>query len=254
MISRIFEKILSLSITYLIISFWCISCASTKKNSTEGLLLNQSGFLDHNTKKYIPDQIGGEHKVWYQDSIVIEESGRTDIRNDSNGQRFISTVDHYIYIDLKTRSFYEYKTFSDTTKILKKYTQSDSININLGWSFFKYHNVIPRENMKVLADTIINNISYKRTESVHVVQDIRRGPVAQSIVAYMRCDKKNSIFHYDRALDEQIGCPVTRFEMRDKGAITSAVFEMEFVRDILTPEELKVFAAWKRNAKLNPVK
>jgi len=73
-------------------------------------------------------------------------------------------------------------------------------------------------------------------------------------LAYLRCDKKNSIFHYDRAFDEKMGCPVTRIEFRDEDIKAFAVGEMEFVRDKLTAEELKVFAAWERNAKLNPVK
>ncbi len=84
-------------------------------------------------------------KVWYKDSLVILQSLLINIENENGIRKSNVVVDHYIFLDLKTRSFYEYKNFSDTAKFTKKYTQPDSVLIPSCWSFYKYNKTINEE-------------------------------------------------------------------------------------------------------------
>lgn len=62
------------------------------------------------------------------------------------------------------------------------------------------------------------------------------------------------MFQSDKHISEIFGCPMIRLEAVPTAKYPNAfATEIKFVADKLTEEELKVFAAWEKNAKENPV-
>ena len=222
-----------------------------QKNSEGVIGFGQRIFNNETGQFVIPTYYKDYIKIWYKDSTVIEESEAVYSTKDITGKESICIeVDHYSYIDLRTKSFYDYPAFSADLMFNKKYTLPDSVTGKV-WNFYTYHKIWPPETISFLPDTIINSVLNKRIKSTVIDST---GSLEEIDIGYIRCDKKNSIFHIDRGLDEKIGCPVTKIEFINPKTKRDYYAEIVFLADKLTPEELMVFDAWEKNAKQNPVK
>ncbi len=237
--------------------FFCcfiISCTAPKKIKNLGVVISKSDFHNPKLNKFIGDQTyAPDMKIWYKDGFAIENvTYLYSTQNNDDPEIRKAVLDHYTFIDIRTKSFYDYTSFSDTAKLIKKYIQPDSADVSGAWSFFRYYD-IPTTHVPIpISDTTIEGIIYKRLKLIDILN--HNGKMSHlTIVAYFRCDIKGTMFQYDRHLGEKIGCPNVRLDdyISDRPATSSYI---EFVADKLTPEELKVFAAWEKNAKRNPIK
>jgi hypothetical protein len=144
-----------------------------------------------------------------------------------------------------------YGTFSDTSKLISKYLFEDTtVRRTGGWGFNQNRKLNYVGDPHPLSDTVIGGIQFKRVQ-VFAERENHQFRVTQ----YFRCDRPNSIFTFDPYLSKKIGCPSVKYisQMRDNknGAL---VLEVNFLRDTLTKEELKVFNAWEKYANENPVR
>lgn len=192
--------------------------------------------------------------VLYKDSSVIEIVNRY-VYVEANGKPITSTpkLQHYKFIDLRTRSFYEYATFSKDSLFKRKYTLPDSINF-YGWNFYKYSRQISNKNVEYQSDTIIEGNVYKRIKSWEI---IKRNEVEfeQQYIVYLSCDKKGTIFHFDRFFEEEqnLNCPIIMYEKIEPSTGFHSKGEIKYLDRKLTRKELRVFKAWQKNAKKYPV-
>jgi hypothetical protein len=225
------------------------SCDNRMHLSNSGVVVCKRQFFDTTAVPLHP-VFTHSFKIWYKDSLAIEEIMLAKINTDINGKQTIkSLVEHYTFIDLRSDSFYEYQNFSDTAKITKKYYQPDSISVDGGWNFYGNNNFNYKDAPENLADTIINGISYKRVKFNRSL-----GNESLITIGYFRCDKKGSMFQFYKPYSEKIGCPMVKvydFPVRKlQGPILT---EVDFLSDTLSLQEQKIFEAWERNAKQNPV-
>ncbi|HET9433559.1 MAG TPA: hypothetical protein VFO37_07365, partial [Chitinophagaceae bacterium] len=59
----------------------------------------------------------------------------------------------------------------------------------------------------------------------------------------------------DENLAKKLGCPVVRIDHLPSPEYPMPISsEIHFLRDSLTKEEIKIFEAWKKNMKKNPIK
>lgn len=190
-------------------------------------------------------------KIWYRDSMAIEtvSSGHTFI--DKNGIREENSILWYRFNDLRSASVFEFKTFTDTARLIRKYSYLDtSIQIISGWNFPYKRKWVYRGDPESMADTVIDNISFKRFR-------LHTGSVKMPaiMICYFRCDKKGTIFTHDPYLSQLAdGCPLTHlyyYPVLKKGLHITA--DVRFVSDSFTAIEEKVFDAWAKYAKENPV-
>lgn len=241
-----------------IIVFYCVlffapGCTLHKKIITGESYLLKSWVLDKNINKFISPNYTKDRKFWSLDSMIIAEGQLINIKEDEVGKESWSVeVNKYTFIDLRSRSFYEYTTFTDTAKIIDKFSQPDTGRVKGGWGFFSTQSAIQLENMTIVPDTIIKNIVYKRVKSFRMIQGAS-GTQKELQFGYFRCDKKNSIYKLDNPLSKKMGCPVVRIEKFYPELKSGIAYEIEFLPDKLTPEKVKIFATWKKNAKNNPV-
>lgn len=226
------------------------TCKTTARLSNEGTIIFRHRVYDSSSKQFIMTVVEQDRKIWFRDSFIIEPSFLLNISKDENGEKWDMVTDHYVFIDLKKRMFYEYSSFSDTAKLLKKYSQPDSVNITGGWNFYKYNKLMNEENMRNLPDTIIDGIEYKRLQSSKQWK-LSNGDWNYTYIAWLRCDKKNSIFHIDRSFDEKMNCPMVKFAYMVEGRSPWISDEIFFETDRLGDNERKIFMSWEKVANAN---
>lgn len=187
-------------------------------------------------------------KIWYQDSIVIEEVVRIESRTDTANKTTVSyPVEVYKYFDLVHRNWYDYRTFADTSRIVRSGILPDSLVRGTdwrGWAF--YTNSVPmKSEPEVLTDTIIGGTKYMRIK----FSKLKR-PSGYYGIGYLRCDNKGKLFSLDKKFSSKVNCRMTRYdEFKESGLRAFATTELEFLSDTLSAYELRVFHAWKENAK-----
>ena len=186
-----------------------------------------------------------ERKIWLKDSFAIESMSEISIASDSEGKRPVNEIG-YVFIDLHTNSFYEYFSFSDTATFGRSLTRPDSLNPPNGWNFYHLKKLVP-DTFTKLTDTVIANIAYSR-----IAFDLEWNGEKYPNIGYLRCDKADFIVRFDQTFSKNYGCSLVRVDdmSRKKGRNSNRI---NIVRENLTEEELKVFAAWEKNAKANPV-
>ena len=218
-----------------------------------GVVLHNLNVYDKKTKKYIhSDSIWPSIKIWYNKKFVIEEiKGIIENIDGYNKSKKETVIERYTFIDLSKKAFYDYASFSDTARILEKYTQSDSIGIAGGWNFYYPVNFIITEQPESLSDTIIDKIPYKRFKFIN---SLKQSNFRGRHIAYVRCDKKGSLFQFAKTLGDKIGCPIVRIDWSDEPFSNyKDSMEIVFLSDSLTHTEQKIFNAWERNEKKYPV-
>lgn len=236
----------------LFVTLFFLTCCGQNPVFKCGIVYSKSQIFDTLTGQFALPKYFKDFKIWYKDSIVIEEANELSIYTDPyKNETWKYLLDRYIFIDLRSKSFYEYSSFSDTARLLKKYLQEDSVHVDGGWNFYAYRNFMPSDGLETLPDTIIKGIKYsrviKRSEFKHKGEEFK-----SSLIGYLRCDQKGTIVTLDRAFSEKMGCPLTRVETRSTPEKFSFITELDFASKTLTKEELKVFSAWEKYAKENP--
>lgn len=230
----------------------CCFCNPKKSNGTAiqgdsmGVFNLKTEFYDRNGKSTFL----GPMKIWYFDSVAIEELVTIKSVTDTLKNTTVSIIpEAYRYIDLKSNSWYLYKTFDDTARILKRGTLPDTVFVDGGWTFY-VNNLPMKGKPEVLPDTMIGAIKYRRIK----FSPVKRGP-ASYIIGYLRCDNnKGKLFSLEKDFSTSMNCTMTRyFEFREGALRPFASSELEFLSDTLSAKELKVFAAWEKNQRDYPV-
>ena len=235
----------------MLLVFIDISC-SQKILRTEGFVQLRVRDYDSVTGEFINEAIVPDINIWFMGNLVIQEIKTINVR-DSFGVRTKRTpVAYYLFIDRSSRSFYHYASFIDSATILDKYTQADTASLrgSGGWAFYRRHSLGITGTPHELGDTLINKIVYKRVKVV-----VERAHRPLTIICYFRCDKRGTMFLFDKEFSEKMGCPLTRLESFPSSPHSIASLdEIAFIRDGLTKEERKVFEAWKQNLKKYPIR
>lgn len=224
----------------------CTSMAQTDQPGKLGEVQMKTHFYDAKGNPTFTDLL----RVWYKDSAVVEEMHRTNTVTAAGVTTVTYPVILYRYIHLRTKTMYDYKSFSDTAKIINKAVLPDSLMEDYGWSFYSDKILRIKGAPEPLSDTIIDNITYKRAKFSFE----RHDPKKNFLIGYLRCDGKGLLFSLEKAYSRQLNCTMVKFFDFQVGRERPyASQEIDFVSDTLTQEELKIFDAWQRNAKENPV-
>lgn len=235
------------------------SCEAQNEYLKSGVVIHGYRQIDLKTNEVSIPKYERDWKVWYMDSLIIQEAVRVNINEDAYGvETWYSDVLYYTFIDLRTRSFYRYSSFSDTATMIKCcYTQADSVPVGGGWNF--YYHPAPKKIMNKLpmSDTIIDNKVYKRACSSPSSSEGNSPENEVRKIYYFDCSRKNSMFTINYNISKLFdNCPLVRIDyLPDKsGDNFMAMTFIDFLADSLTENEVKVFNAWKKNMKEKPVK
>jgi hypothetical protein len=236
---------------FFFIFFSLFGCAGKREICKNcGLIALKLREYSKDSAKYIRLPQFRDRTSWYKDSFVIQEVNYIFQESDGHGNyNFTVTVDRYKFIDLRTRDIFEYKNFSDTARIIKKCAPGDSSCIRECWRFWDNPDLMQQGTLKKISDTTLDGITYKRVENKQIVQT-EKGELEFYQIGYFRSDLKNPLFKFNIPVSNRLGYPMVRYDaFFVPDAYPLQYVELEYFPRKLTPEELKVFAAWERNAK-----
>jgi len=239
-------------LSYFLLPIFIVSCTSQNKFTKAGVIHVTTKFYDKLTQQYTIETIFPDMKLWYNKELFIEEIKTVETYRDTNGVATRKTpVAYYLFIDRNSKSFYHYSSFSDTARIIDKYILPDTAMIKGmgGWAFYRGSGISVAGTLETLTDTIIEKIVYKRTQ----VPVISNG-FQVTIIAYQRCDRIGSVLQLDENLGKKLRCPVTRMDYLPSSVDPMPISsEINYLRDSLTKEEIRIFDAWEKNMKRHPV-
>ncbi len=182
-------------------------------------------------------------KIWFKDSFAIEEilSIKTEINNNIEKTEFIK--EYYRFNNLRTRMIYLFKHFSDTAVCYKKYSFDAGIEVEAGWGF-NFERKLEYDGIpKIMNDTIIYGVTYKR-----LLLTIKNKNSSPYNICYFRCDKNIYPFNLNIPLSEKVGYPLVKIQYMDSTLENTALIaEVKFTADTLSPQEINVFQAWEKN-------
>lgn len=188
-------------------------------------------------------------KAWYQDSIGITQICRIWFVETDSGRSVNIIPIGYRFVDLKKKWVYEYVSFSDTATVERKYRYTDTTKYSGGWNFAN-RTPLPVDSFHFLLDTAIDAVAYKRCKVSYIFNQNRFEGIG-----LFRCDKKNTHFQIDTAISNKIGCPLVLFLRYPINNPHSKIgMEVKFISNHLPDSVVRVFAAWKRNENIDPVK
>lgn len=206
---------------------------------------------DSKKKEYVLDR--QLKYIYYDSALIVERDQLNRYTNMVTGEKKIWTeIIGYTYVDLRTKSFYLYKNFSDTAKIEDSYLQPIKGRPKGGWSFFKKPSKMPYGSIP-LEDTAINNVIYKRIKSYHP-WETGGTDTSWHQIYFFDCDSKTPFLNVGKASDGPRDCVITRIESHTYKNDLKLYDEIKIVPQKLTLKEIKVFASWKRNVKKYPVR
>ncbi|MCG2617129.1 hypothetical protein LZZ85_22730 [Terrimonas sp. NA20] len=229
----------------------CLSASLTAKAQTgfSGKFLTEVGEYYNQGKDTI---FYGKTMSWLADSMLIREISTSVIRTEKNTTRMSVRVDRVIFIDYRTKALFEYSGFSDTARLMGSHFLYDTFRLTTGYPFdikdedAKYSPRLAQQ----LDDTLIDNIKYHR-----YLEKFDSLNVSLNNVFYTDCESSPAITMLPKHA-MKFGCPVlmatssTDVELRRPYMFTKRTLE----RDYLTPEEQKIFEAWRKYAEEHPVK
>jgi hypothetical protein len=225
----------------------CTSIGQLNSQTKQGIIQPKAHFYDANGRPTFIDSF----KIWYKDSIVIQEIHRTD--SVITGQGNVSVTFSPIlwrYIDLRSKTLYDYKSFSDTARMINKASLPDSGMRDYGWSFYLDDATQIQGVPEPMSDTAIDGVMYKRVKFNFAWHN----PQTNYAIGYLRCDGKGLLFSLEKSCAKKANCTTVKiFDFKGRKSKPWSSQEVDFISDSLTKDELKVFETWERNARQNPV-
>ncbi|MEO8173113.1 MAG: hypothetical protein ABI581_08525 [Sediminibacterium sp.] len=187
-------------------------------------------------------------KVWYCDSIGISEMCTiVTTQNDTISTIKAPTIG-FRYFDLRDKSIYEYRHFSDTALPVRRFIGSDTSKLSGGWNFIKPPNPLV-DTLTRLPDTVIANIvhqKYRMTFKANGYNFVSFG--------LFRCDIQSTIFDIDPVLNKRVGCPMVGLHILPVGSNGLGSNQQIKVNSNEFPDSVrKVFTAWRENEKRYPI-
>lgn len=226
------------------------SCHAQKVCSNCGIVEFRQRYFDTTKGAFILAANDRDRKMWYKDSMVIQEVFHIyQSEDDNHNINWNIKVERYKFIDLRTKDIFEYYTFSDTAKVIKKCTLLDTNCIGECWKFWSDYDFMLLGQVTKATDTIIGEkrfLRYKRQLSINT----EKGNVEENLYAYFDCDRKSGLFKLNVPFSKKVGCPLIRIDViNTPRTYFDTRSELFYHPDKLNPAELKVFEAWEKNAR-----
>jgi hypothetical protein len=231
---------------FLVITFVCMlnGCIAQKEQGRTGVVTVEFQLY----KKLATPTFKQGHRVWFKDNWAIKEVKVTKFKTDTADRQTIEeVVEYYVFANLDSNFFYEYRSFSDTASIRKKYFERDTTQVSAAAELYAKKDITYNGIPEALNDTVIENIVYNR---IKFKRQLGKNDIYT--IAYFNCDLKNPLFVIYKYDDKN--CPIVKaYDYPPDLSAPVMSLEVKHLSDTLTLEEIKIFNAWQKNAEKNPV-
>jgi hypothetical protein len=225
-------------VIYIVIILLLSGCQANGQLQDKGQALITSYYYSKKSGKLM-DSIC--FRVWWDGNQSILQVPLIRFEEDAAGNRkdWVE-INHYSFLDPQKNVCYNYKSFTDTAKVLKAYSDIDSVEVDGGWNYLSKEG-LRFETASRLSDTTINGENFQRLYAHR-----KDGEYLIDFFMYMNCDVKAGNVKLHKHLSDSLGCPIVRNDTYINDRLYSSL-RFTFVSDRLTEEEIKVFEAWRKN-------
>lgn len=232
-------------------SFLLSFSGAAQQNCTNcGVALRGVRLYKPERNAYILPVYERDTKYFFYDSTMIFERHAISFKYDAqNRETWRRDVIGYTFVDFRTRKFYDYRHFSDTARVMRL---TPRIRENHGFYTEGYFGGKLRmlEKPVPLLDTVLNGVKCSRLRGIFT----KNGDTTLIETMYYVPEAERSMAYDGKTMVDGKKYSVIRTDDFDVASGLKTYNFMDIVSRNLTKQELKVFAAWKRNAKANPVK
>ena len=226
-------------------------CAVNFKAPKGGEVVLYHRFYDSLNNNVSDPYFTNNDTIFFFDSLVVfKVKILCNISDIFQNQTYEYKLCKYTFLDLRTMIYYDYKSFNDTSILIRKYDLPPGKFVN--WGFHQYREFVPSSCKSFsLSDTLIEGVFFKRLSGTCVNPSDSLGMLSK-YTYYMDCSKEGSIFHIDRAFDEKYPkCPALRFDFKTSKNKYTISTSYRFTNEKLTNEQRKIFKKWEYNASNN---
>lgn len=197
-------------------------------------------------KTFIMPRYEKDIKYLFYDSMIIAERHGLYSHTDANKKEtWRREVIGYTFIDFRTQSFYDYRNFSDTARIILSVRQPPEGRVHGGWTFFLPPRV-PDKSIP-LPDTVVDGNRYQRLKGIFQI-----GDTIHSETQFYVSEQERPVAYYGKTMAN--GKKVSLIRIHSQTLAWNPTYNtMDITSRNLSKKELKVFAVWKRNARKTPV-
>ena len=226
-------------------------CSSAQQNCKNcGVAFQRMRLYKPDRNAYILPAHERDIRYLFYDSMMILERHGLFIETDSKKREtWRREVIGYTFVDFRTQTFYDYRHLSDTANIIKATRRPGDGREGGGWAFFEKN---PRQYEKPvsLPDTILNGIKCNRLKGFFS----KDGDTTLIETMYYISEVERPLGYYGKVTVNGKRFSFIRLDDIDVASGLKTYSCMDITSRNLSKKELKVFAAWKRNAAKHPVK
>jgi len=189
-------------------------------------------------------------RVWYRDSMAIEEIVGTGSVTDENN---VTTIEHpfqfCIYLDLRRDSVYDLSSLTDTARVLRRYPLPDSIMPGPGWAFFSKKQTPFDRAPHFFGDTTIDGKTWKLG---YITYRIKFDRYQHRVIGFFCCGEPYSPFSLEHGYYEQSGCRLDRIlDFFDNYKHHTVDQRIEKLADKIPDSINHLFDSWQRRFNSN---
>lgn len=199
--------------------------------------------------RYVLGKYERDTRFLFFDSMMIVERHRIEIENDrtTNKEKWRRIVIGYKFVDFRSQTFYEYRHLSDTARILKANRHPYG---QLGGGGMYFGDPRQPHRSTPLPDTVLNSEKCHRLKGIY----FHNGDTSLIETMYYVEEAERPLAYHGKTIINGKRYSFIRLETTN---LIPTKLKSYSVMDItsrnLTKKELRVFAAWKRNADRHPV-
>lgn len=214
-------------------------CSTSNKHVFSGVVETNVMFYSHQ----FDSAFIIKSKIWYKDSATIQEIVKTEYNTDTNNiQTKKQYILKYLYIDRNKKIFREYEHFSDTSKLLRQYTQTDSDYVPGGYRYYNVPYIDYIDTPVILKDTNIQSVTYRRIKYKRM-----NGKYLYYSICYFRDDKPESTFKiFNTEMEIWRMVKIFDYYLPDSTRLGYSM-EINFLKNGLSKKEESLFKAWEKN-------
>ena len=229
---------------------YCHAQQKGRKGWNGGVMMQRCRFAAPATGMINREPQPWDCRIWYCDSMVIQEVKSICTHQATNEHPVLTaTTVYYLFSNLRTGEVYRYPTFTDTVKAFYRAIATDS---NCTISYRKFPETEDFTGIKprlFFSDTLIGTVLYCRVKTTNTLLT-ERGPVEKTVCLYQHGKHNEGFFSPEAWRGVQPGSMLLRFEtVYHPSVFATELEEYICLNQTLTRHELRVFAAWKRNAR-----
>ena len=231
----------------LFLLIWKTSC-KTKSTSDENVLYYNTTFYNIDGRVSLMNKV----KLWQKDSTVIQEN-YTIKTNTTHGVKTTKYIPLFCrYIDLKTRCFYDYLSFSDTATCYRTGKIDHLTREDNGYHFFWDHVYEISSSPTMLSDTTIKGQTYMRAK--YYLKDVDSTRVF--FIGFFPVKQSYNFFSIEDKFSRQKNwfMKINHEYHQNRANFPSVISEVDFIENKFSEAETQVFNAWEEYARDHPVK